>query len=53
MISFQFLATAFVVVIIPGIRVLYTLALGLGQGRHAAVTAVFAALAGRLALERA
>lgn len=36
MISFQFLLTALVVVIIPGTGVIYTLALGLGQGRRAA-----------------
>lgn len=39
MISLQFLATAFVVVIIPGTGVIYTLALGLGQGRRAAIAA--------------
>ena len=39
MISLQFLLTAFVVVIAPGTGVLYTLALGLGQGRRAAVAA--------------
>ncbi len=39
MISLQFLATALVVVVIPGTGVLYTLALGLGQGRRAAVAA--------------
>ncbi|KHA51029.1 LysE family translocator [Sulfitobacter geojensis] len=36
MISVQFLLTALVVVIIPGTGVIYTLALGLGQGRRAA-----------------
>ena len=36
MISLQFLLTAFVVVIAPGTGVVYTLAIGLGQGRHAA-----------------
>jgi threonine/homoserine/homoserine lactone efflux protein len=36
MISLQFLLTAFVVVIAPGTGVLYTLALGLGQGPRAA-----------------
>lgn len=41
MISTQFLLTALVVVIAPGTGVLYTLALGLGQGRRAAL---FAAL---------
>mgnify|MGYP001821354297 CR=1 FL=1 len=39
MISFQFLLTAFVVVVAPGTGVLYTLALGLGQGRRAALWA--------------
>ncbi|KNG94649.1 LysE family translocator [Pseudaestuariivita atlantica] len=39
MISAQFLLTAFVVVIAPGTGVLYTLALGLGQGRRAAIAA--------------
>lgn len=34
--SLQFLLTAFVVVIAPGTGVVYTLALGLGQGRRAA-----------------
>jgi threonine/homoserine/homoserine lactone efflux protein len=50
MITLQFLATALVVVIAPGKGVIYTLALGLGQGRRAAL---WAALAGRLAFERA
>lgn len=39
MISTQFLLTAFVVVIAPGTGVLYTLALGLGRGRKAALWA--------------
>ena len=39
MISLQFLLTAFVVVIAPGTGVIYTLALGLGQGRRAALAA--------------
>ena len=39
MISFQFLLTALVVVIAPGTGVIYTLALGLGQGRRAAIAA--------------
>lgn len=39
MISAQFLLTAFVVVIAPGTGVIYTLMLGLGQGRRAAVLA--------------
>lgn len=39
MISLHFLITAFVVVLAPGTGVLYTLALGLGQGWRAAVWA--------------
>ena len=39
MISLQFLVTAFVVVIAPGTGVLYTLAIGLGQGRGPAIWA--------------
>ncbi|WP_019956623.1 LysE family translocator [Yoonia vestfoldensis] len=39
MISLQFLVTAFVVCIAPGTGVIYTLALGLGQGRRAAIAA--------------
>ncbi|MEL7025872.1 MAG: LysE family translocator [Pseudomonadota bacterium] len=39
MISAQFLLTALVVVLIPGTGVIYTLALGLGQGRRAALAA--------------
>ncbi|MEM6373310.1 MAG: LysE family translocator [Pseudomonadota bacterium] len=39
MISLQFLLTALVVVIAPGTGVIYTLALGLGQGRRAALWA--------------
>ena len=39
MISAQFLLTALVVVVIPGTGVLYTLALGLGRGRRAAIWA--------------
>lgn len=39
MITFQFLLTAFVVVIAPGTGVIYTLAIGLGQGRRAAMIA--------------
>ncbi|GGB10682.1 LysE family translocator [Allosediminivita pacifica] len=39
MISYQFLLTALVVVLAPGTGVLYTLALGLGQGRRAALAA--------------
>lgn len=41
MISLQFLLTSLVVVVIPGTGVVYTLALGLGQGRRAAVAAAF------------
>lgn len=37
----QFLLTALVVVLIPGTGVIYTLALGLGQGRRAAIAAAF------------
>jgi threonine/homoserine/homoserine lactone efflux protein len=39
MLSLQFLLTAFVVCIVPGTGVIYTLALGLGQGRRAAIAA--------------
>ena len=39
--SLQFLVTAFVVVIAPGTDVIYTLAVGLGQGRRAAIAASF------------
>ena len=49
MISLQFLATAFVVVIAPGTGVIYTLALGLGQGRHAAFWAALGCTAGIVA----
>ncbi len=41
MISLQFLITALVVVVAPGTGVIYTLALGLGQGRRAAIAAAF------------
>ena len=41
MISLQFLLTAFIVVIAPGTGVIYTLAIGLGRGRRAAVWAAF------------
>lgn len=50
MLSIQFLITAFVVVLAPGTGVIYTLAVGLGRGRRAAI---FAGLAAKLALERA
>ncbi|APZ53167.1 LysE family translocator [Salipiger abyssi] len=39
MISAQFLLTALVVVLAPGAGVVYTLAIGLGQGRRAAIWA--------------
>jgi threonine/homoserine/homoserine lactone efflux protein len=39
MISIQFMTTAFVVVIAPGTGVIYTLAIGLGQGRRASLAA--------------
>lgn len=39
MLSLQFLVTAFVVVLAPGTGVLYTLAIGLGRGRSAAIAA--------------
>lgn len=39
MLSLQFLLTAFVVCLSPGTGVIYTLAIGLGQGRRAAVAA--------------
>ncbi|MEM8979886.1 MAG: LysE family translocator [Pseudomonadota bacterium] len=39
MISAQFLLTSLIVVLIPGTGVIYTLALGLGQGRSAAIWA--------------
>jgi threonine/homoserine/homoserine lactone efflux protein len=39
MISLQFLLTALVVVLAPGTGVIYTLAIGLGQGRRAALNA--------------
>lgn len=41
MLSLQFLLTAFVVVIAPGTGVIYTLAIGLGKGRRAALMAAF------------
>lgn len=46
MISVQFLLTAFVVVLAPGTGVLYTIALGLGQGRRAATWAALGCTAG-------
>ena len=44
--TLQFLLTAFVVVIAPGTGVIYTLALGLGQGRRASVAAAFGCTVG-------
>lgn len=41
MLSLHFLITALVVVIAPGTGVIYTLAIGLGQGRRAASAAAF------------
>lgn len=41
MITAQFLLTAFVVVLAPGTGVVFTLALGLGQGKRAALWAAF------------
>lgn len=48
MISLQFLITALVVVIAPGTGVIYTLALGLGQGARASVWAAFGCTLGIL-----
>lgn len=48
MLSFQFLLTAIVVVIAPGTGVIYTLAVGLGQGRRAAINAAFGCTLGIL-----
>ncbi|MGH1354714.1 MAG: LysE family translocator [Thalassovita sp.] len=41
MITPQFLLTALIVVLAPGTGVIYTLAMGLGQGRRAAIVAAF------------
>ena len=46
--SLQFLITAFVVVIAPGTGVIYTLAIGLGQGKRAAISAAFGCTLGIL-----
>lgn len=46
--SLQFLLTAFVVVIAPGTGVIYTLAIGLGQGRRASLAAAFGCTIGIL-----
>lgn len=48
MISMHFLITAFVVVLAPGTGVLYTLALGLGQGTRAAIWAALGCTLGIL-----
>lgn len=48
MISLQFLITALVVVLAPGTGVIYTLALGLGQGARASVWAAFGCTLGIL-----
>lgn len=45
-ISAQFLLTALVVVLIPGTGVIYTLAIGLGQGRRAAIAAAIGCTVG-------
>ena len=44
----EFLATALVVVLVPGTGVIYTLATGLGQGKRAAVAAAFGCTLGIL-----
>ncbi|MAM61901.1 LysE family translocator [Maritimibacter sp. UBA3975] len=46
MISAQFLLTALVVVVIPGTGVVYTLAVGLGRGRRAALWAALGCTVG-------
>lgn len=48
MITVQFLITALVVVIAPGTGVIYTLAMGLGQGRRAAIWAAIGCTLGIL-----
>lgn len=48
MITLQFLLTALVVVIAPGTGVIYTLALGLGQGRRASLWAALGCTVGIL-----
>jgi len=45
-VSAQFLLTALVVVLIPGTGVIYTLAIGLGQGRRAAIAAALGCTVG-------
>jgi len=44
----EFLATALVVVLVPGTGVIYTLATGLGQGKRAAIAAAFGCTLGIL-----
>lgn len=48
MISLQFLLTSFVVCVAPGTGVIYMLALGLGQGRRAALAAAIGCTCGIL-----
>ncbi|MCR9108130.1 LysE family translocator [Marivita sp. XM-24bin2] len=48
MLSLQFLLTAFVVVIAPGTGVIYTLAIGLGQGRWPSIWAALGCTIGIL-----
>ncbi len=48
MISLHFLVTAFVVVLAPGTGVIFTLALGLGRGRRAALWAALGCTIGIL-----
>ena len=48
MLSIQFLLTALVVVLMPGTGVVYTLAIGLGQGRAAALAAALGCTLGIL-----
>ncbi|MBT8153372.1 LysE family translocator [Epibacterium ulvae] len=48
MVSTQFLLTALVVVLAPGTGVIYTLAIGLGQGARAAIWAAFGCTIGIL-----
>ena len=48
MISFQFLLTALVVVVVPGTGVVFTMAVGLGQGRRAAIWAALGCTVGIL-----
>lgn len=46
--SFEFLVTSLVVVLLPGTGVLYTLAIGLGQGMRASIWAAFGCTLGIL-----